>query len=116
MGVDNLLGFVKPATTQTYLKSTSAPNSTAGVDISHWIYKASYACPEALYHRDNVNKAYSTIIKYIDNYVQVLKAHNIKLTFVFDGMKLPAKQITHQERAAKKAESRSMVEKFLAKK
>lgn len=115
MGVDNLLGFVKGATTQTYLKSASSPDSTAGVDISHWIYRASYACPEALYHRDQVHKAYKIIVNYIDNYVKLLRSHNVKMIFVFDGMKLPAKQVTHKERAARKHESRCMVEKMLAK-
>lgn len=114
MGVDNLLGFVKAATTQTYLKSVTSPDSTAAVDISHWIYKASYACPEALYHRDQIHVAYKVITKYIDNYVNLLKEHKIKLTFVFDGMKLPAKRVTHKDRAERKAENRRMVEKFLA--
>lgn len=116
MGVDNLLGFVKNATTQTQIEETSLPNSSAAVDISHWIYRASYACPEALYHRTNLHQAYSTIINYIDNYVKLLKFHNVQLTFVFDGMKLPAKHVTHKERSAKKAESRTMVEKLLASK
>lgn len=114
MGVDNLLGFVKNATTSTDITKTSLPNSTAAVDISHWIYRASYACPEHLYDRTRVHLAYQIIINYIDNYVRLLKSHNVKLTFVFDGMKLPAKQVTHQERAAKKAEARQMVEKCLA--
>lgn len=114
MGVDNLLSFVKNATIQTDIQSAELPNSSAAVDISHWIYKACYACPESLYHRTNVNAAYSTIMNYIDNYVRLLKHHNVELTFVFDGMKLPAKQHTHEERSARKAEARRLVEKYLA--
>lgn len=114
MGVDNLMGFVKNATTTTTLSRITVPNSTAAVDISHWIYRACYACPELLYSRNNMNQVYKIITNYIDNYVKLLKMHNIKITFVFDGMKLPAKQVTHKERAARKDESRKMVEKFLA--
>lgn len=115
MGVENLMSFVKPATSITHIKNINLANSTAAVDVSHWIYKASYACPEALYHRDeeSLHKAYKTIINYIDNYVKTLKAYNVELTFVFDGMKLPAKQVTHKERSARKAESRKKVEEEL---
>lgn len=114
MGVDNLMTFVKNATTSTHVQEAGLPNSTAAVDISHWIYRACYACPEVLYYKISMHQAYNTITNYIDNYVRMLKFHNVDLTFVFDGMKLPAKQITHQERASKKAESRNMVEKLLA--
>lgn len=113
MGVDNLLAFVKPATTQTHVQDIDFRNSRAAVDISHWIYKASYACPEALYHRTNVNTAYNTITNYIDNYIQLMKFYNVKLTFVFDGMKLPAKKVTHLERSQRKMEAKRMVERFL---
>jgi len=114
MGVDNLLTFVKNATTTTHISETSAPNSTVAVDISHWIYKACYACPEALYHKKNLHVVYNTIVSYIENYVNLLEFHHIKIMFVFDGLKLPAKHITHQERASKRNESRQMVEKLLA--
>lgn len=114
MGVDNLMSFVKNATTSTHVQEAGLPNSTAAVDISHWIYRACYACPEVLYYKMSMHQAYNTITNYIDNYVKMLKFHNVKLIFVFDGMKLPAKQVTHKERASKKAESRNMVEKLLA--
>lgn len=114
MGVNNLLEFVKSSTHSCKLERTGLPNSTAAVDISHWIYRASYACPEVLYHRTQLQEAYRIIINYIDTYVQLLKSHNVKLTFVFDGMKLPAKRVTHDERSARKAESRRMVEVMLA--
>jgi len=114
MGVDNLLNFIKNATKQTNITEAQLPNSTAAVDISHWIYKASYACPEAMYHRNNMNQVYTTIINYIHNYVRMLRQHNVKLTFVFDGLKVPAKKVTHDERASRKAEARRMVEKYLA--
>lgn len=114
MGVDNLMGFVKGATTLTQIHKTDLPNSKAAVDVSHWIYRAAYACPEAIYLRNNVNQIYSTIINYIDNYVKLLKSHNVQLYFVFDGMKLPAKQVTHADRSARKAEARRLVEKYLA--
>lgn len=115
MGVDNLMGFVKNATTSTSITRIGLPGSTAAVDVSHWIYRACYACPEVLYHRDNMSVAYRIIINYIDNYVQLLKAHDVQLTIVFDGMKLPAKQVTHKERALRKQEARKLVEKALAK-
>uniref|UniRef100_A0A6G1S7Y5 Exonuclease 1 n=1 Tax=Aceria tosichella TaxID=561515 RepID=A0A6G1S7Y5_9ACAR len=114
MGVDNLMGFVKLATTQTQITRTDLPNSTAAIDVSHWIYKASYGIPEALYHRTNVNQIYSAITSYIGTYVKLLKSHNVQMTFVFDGMKLPAKDVTHRERSARKAEARRLVQKFLA--
>lgn len=114
MGVSNLLGFVKNATSSTDIEKTKLPNSTAAVDISHWIYRACYSCPEVIYYQNNMQQAYNATIDYIDKYVKMLRSHNIKLTFVFDGMKLPAKQVTHKERAAKKAESKVMVEKLLA--
>lgn len=114
MGVDNLMNFVKNATSSTHVQEAGLPNSTAAVDISHWIYKACYACPEALWYRTSMHEAYNTITNYIDNYVKMLKFHNVELTFVFDGLKIPAKRVTHEERALKKAESREMVEKLLA--
>lgn len=114
MGVGNLLEFVKNATTQMDITDTGLPNSSAAVDISHWIYKASYACPESLYHRTNLSQAYATILNYIHNYVKLLKHHKVELTFVFDGIKLPAKQVTHKERSAKKAVARLLVEQCLA--
>lgn len=116
MGVDNLLPFVNNALKKTHIKRVCEPNTIAAVDISHWMYKASYACPEALYHREKVHVAYKTIVKYIDNYVSMLKANQIELIFVFDGMKLPAKRHTHKERSERKAEARRLVEKFLARK
>jgi exonuclease-1 len=114
MGVDNLMGFVKLATTHKHMKETGLPDSTAAVDISHWIYKASYSIPEALYHRHNVNQIYTVITKHIDTYVKLLKSYNVQLTFVFDGMKLPAKDVTHKERTARKEEARRLVQKYLA--
>lgn len=114
MGVDNLLSFVKSATTDTHLDDIGLKNATAAVDISHWIYKACYACPEAIYLRTNVNQIYSTVTNYIDNYVKLLNFYNVKITFVFDGMRLPAKRKTHEERSARKAENKKLVEKFLA--
>lgn len=114
MGVDNLLGFVDKATTNMTIKRAGLPNSTAAIDASHWIYKACYACPEALYYRDKMHHVYSIVTNYIDNYVQLLRSYNIKLVFVFDGMKLPAKRVTHKERAERKSEARKRVEKLLA--
>lgn len=114
MGVENLMNFVKLATKQTQIEDIGLPNSEAAVDVSHWIYKASYSIPEALYHRNNVNQIYSAIINYIDTYVKLLKHHNVQLTFVFDGMKLPAKEVTHRERSARKEEARRLAQKFLA--
>lgn len=114
MGVENLMGFVKLATTQTQISDTGLPNSTAAIDISHWIYKASYGIPELLYHRTNVNQIYASIIQYISTYVKLLKFYNVELTFVFDGMKLPAKEVTHRERSARREEARRLVQKFLA--
>lgn len=114
MGVKELMPFVGNATNVTTLAETGAPKSTVAVDISHWMYRAAYSCPEAIYHRTNVNVIYERIINFIDNYVKLLKFYDIELYFVFDGLRLPAKQITHQERAAKKAEARKLVEKFLA--
>lgn len=114
MGVDNLLGFIKNATTQTHISETKLPNSKAAVDISHWIYRAIYSCPEAVYYRNNMNNVYTAIIDFIGKYVAMLRYHKIELTFVFDGMKVPAKKVTHEERAARKAEARRMVEECLA--
>lgn len=114
MGVDNLMSFVKNATNPTSLQETGLPKSSAAIDVSHWIYRAAYACPEAIYHRNNVNQIYSTIINYIDNYVKLLRFYDVELYFVFDGLKLPAKQVTHQERAARKEEARKLVEKYIA--
>lgn len=108
------MNFVKSATTITHIKTIKIANTSVAVDVSHWIYRACYACPEALYHRQDAHKAYKVIINYIDNYVKLLKFYNVDVTLVFDGMKLPAKQVTHQERSARKAESREMVEKMLA--
>lgn len=96
------------------IKRSGLPDSTAAIDVSNWIYKACYACPEALYYRDRMNHVYTTVTNYIDNYVSLLRMYNVKLIFVFDGMKLPAKQVTHKERAERKAETRKRVEKLLA--
>lgn len=113
MGVDNLLAFVKNATHQSSLGRLDLDGTTVAVDISHWIYRASYACPDALYDRNKIHKAYAIIVNYINNYVEILKFHKAKLIFVFDGMKLPAKKVTHEERAARKAEAKQLVEKYL---
>lgn len=113
MGVDNLLAFVKNATHQSSLGRLDLNDQTVAVDISHWMYRAAYACPDALYDRSKIHRAYAVIINYINNYVELLKSHNAKLVFVFDGMKLPAKQVTHLERSARKAEARLLVEKYL---
>lgn len=114
MGVGNLIGFVNNATTVTHISENDLPKSIAAVDVSHWIYKACYSCPEALYHRTNMVQVYKVILNFIEERVQMLKYHDVQLIFVFDGMKLPAKQITHQKRAAQKAEARLLVEKLLA--
>lgn len=114
MGVSNLMDFVRNATAQSSINKSGLADSTAAVDVSHWIYRALYHCPEALYHRTNLNVIYDQVIKHIDKYVSLLKAHGVKLTFVFDGMRLPAKDVTHKERAARKEEARRMVEKYLA--
>lgn len=113
MGVTNLLQLVDKALISTYVTQNDLPNKTAAVDISHWIYRACYSCPEALYTRDNMVKVYNAIVKYIDQYVSVLFKNNIKLVFVFDGMKLPAKRETHMERSQRKQEARQLVEKYL---
>lgn len=113
MGVHDLMNFVKLATTQTRLDDIDFAGSSVAIDISHWIYRASYAIPELLYHRTNVNAIYTAITQFIDTYVKLLRSYNVKLTFVFDGMKLPAKEATHTERSARKEEARRLVEKFL---
>lgn len=115
MGVDNLLAFCKNATIHSSLGRLDLEDTTVAIDISHWIYRASYACPDALYDRSQVHRAYAIITNYINNYVQLLKAHKAKLIFVFDGLKLPAKKVTHQERGIRKAEARELVEKCLKK-
>lgn len=114
MGINGLLPFIKNSTLITSLSQTGIDNSTAGIDVSLWIHKAVYACPEILYHRTQMQHAYTMINNYIDNYISLLESHGVKMTIVFDGMRLPAKKVTHQERAEKKAEARRMVEKCLA--
>lgn len=114
MGVENLMSFVKNSTSQTDLSQIDIRNKTVAIDASHWIYRAAYACPEKLYYRNQMHHAHAIINNYIANQVKILKQYNVKLIFIFDGMRLPAKKQTNQDRSEKKEQARKLVAEFLA--
>eukprot|EP00834_Sanchytrium_tribonematis_P000676 NODE_13_length_54415_cov_0.522424.p10 type:complete len:437 gc:universal NODE_13_length_54415_cov_0.522424:43026-44336(+) len=107
MGISNLLANTRSI--QKPIKIKSLRNKRVAVDAFGWLHLALYPCAEDIYY----NRAYKTkMVKYFMQRVTRLVEKGIEVLIVFDGMRLPAKLNTHQDRKQKRSDALENAKKY----
>ncbi|CAG0901379.1 unnamed protein product [Darwinula stevensoni] len=107
MGIQGLLPFVRKATHEADVKSLSG--CTVAVDAYCWLHKGAFSCAEKLVKGEKTD-AY---VLYCLKYVNMLLGHNVKPVLVFDGLHLPAKEVTEKKRREARKENRRKARELL---
>lgn len=109
MGIQSLLPALK-SVVDADLHISAFRGRRVAVDGYAWLHKAIYGCCVELCE----GKPSTAWIQYCLGYVDMLIAHEIDVTLVFDGAELPAKQGTETERAQKRANNLSKGREYTA--
>lgn len=108
MGIEGLLGILKPVATHKHISSFSG--KTAAVDASGWLYKGAYACAWEL----GKGLQTSAYLNYPLKMITLLLRNNIKPIMVFDGLTIPLKEQTVAKRRAEKEKNKELGDKLMA--
>ncbi|CAB4026190.1 PIN domain, partial [Paramuricea clavata] len=92
MGINGLLGFLRPITKDSSIQVYTG--KSLGIDTSCYLYKGAYSCATELALGIPTNK----YIDYLIQVIRLLQASDIKPVAVFDGNKLPAKSNVNRSR------------------
>ena len=108
MGITGLIGLVEKASTPVNVSQLRG--SVCVVDAHGWLHRACYACADQLYSGHHTDQYVRYCLKRLQHLIDV----GIKPIVVFDGQKLPAKEVTHKNRQSLRHEMRQKVELLLA--
>ena len=107
MGIQGLIGLVEKASTSVNI--TQLNGSVCVIDGYGWLHKACYGCAEQLYLGHHTDQ----YVYYCLKKTQMLIDAGIKPIVVFDGQRLPAKEVTHKIRRSMRQNMRQKVELLL---
>lgn len=107
MGITGLLKFVKDATEPIHIKKYAG--KTVAVDTYCWIHRGSFACAEKLAKKENTDQ----YVKYCLKFIDMLQSFSVKPILVFDGCRLPSKELVEQERHRRRKENLERGRQFL---
>ena len=107
MGISGLLKFVKEATEPIQIKKYAG--KTVAVDTYCWIHRGSFACAEKLAKNENTDQ----YVKYCLKFIDMLESFHVKPILVFDGCRLPSKELVEQERHKRRKENLEKGKQFL---
>ena len=107
MGISGLLRFVKDATDSIHIKKYSG--QVVAVDTYCWIHRGSFACADKLAKNEHTNQYVNYCMKFID----MLESFHVKPVLVFDGCRLPSKELVEQERYKRRKENLEKGKKLL---
>ena len=99
MGITGLLRFVKDATDEIHVKKYAG--QIVAVDTYCWIHRGSFACAEKLAKNENTDQ----YVKYCMKFIDMLESFRVKPILVFDGCRLPSKELVEQERHKRRKEN-----------
>ncbi|XP_054169121.1 exonuclease 1-like [Oppia nitens] len=108
MGIQGLLPLLERATKPVNVLDLSG--SVCVIDGNGWLHRASYGCAQDLYKGLQTDLYVNYFLKRCQHLVSV----GIKPIVVFDGQRLPAKEVTHRQRQATKRNVRNKIELLLA--
>ncbi len=110
MGIQNLLPAIKPVI-DADLHISAFRGKRVAVDGYCWLHKAVYGCCADLCQ----NKPTTAWIQYCFAYIEMLLAHDIDVTLVFDGAELPAKVGIESDRALKRKVALQKAQEYASK-
>lgn len=108
MGITGLISQVEKASTSVHVSRLRG--SVCVVDANGWLHRASYGCAEDLYY----GRPTDQYVRFCLKRLQIVIDAGIKPIMVFDGQRLPAKEVTHKNRQSLRHEKRQKVEQLLA--
>lgn len=103
MGITGLLPYLKHAITSKPLSTYK--NTTIGIDGHSWLYRIAPIIAQELFYQIPTTKH----INLFRQKLMVLKSHCIKPILIFDGDRLPSKDVTNSQRAEKKEQTYQMI-------
>lgn len=108
MGITGLIGLVDNAS--TFVNITQLSGSVCVIDGFGWLHKACYGCGEQLYSGHHTDQ----YVYYCLKKTQLFIDAGIKPIVVFDGQRLPAKELTHNLRKSMRHNTRQKIELLLS--
>ncbi|KAG0436328.1 hypothetical protein HPB47_018013 [Ixodes persulcatus] len=107
MGIQGLLPFVKKACREVHIKEFSG--GTAAVDTYCWLHKGAFSCAERLAKGEKTDG----YVAYCMKMTNTLVAAGVRPVLVFDGQRLPSKQLTERKRREQRETNRQKAKQFL---
>ncbi|XP_076807798.1 uncharacterized protein LOC143451248 [Clavelina lepadiformis] len=107
MGITGLLPFVKDATDVIHIKNYAG--QVVAVDTYCWLHRGSFACAEKLAKKERTDQYVRYCLKYID----LLEKFHVKPVLVFDGCRLPSKELVERQRHKRRKENLDKGKQFL---
>ncbi|XP_078492136.1 calcium-transporting ATPase type 2C member 1-like [Ciona intestinalis] len=107
MGIQGLLKFIKDATEDIHIREYA--NQTVAVDTYCWLHRGSFACAEKLAKKEKTDQ----YVKYCMKYLDMLQVHKVKPILVFDGCRLPSKELVEQQRHKRRKENLEKGKQYL---
>ncbi|CAN7995132.1 unnamed protein product [Ixodes hexagonus] len=107
MGIQGLLPFVKKACREVHIKEFSG--RTAAVDTYCWLHKGAFSCAERLAKGEKTDG----YVAYCMKMTNMLIAAGVRPILVFDGQRLPSKQLTERKRREQREANRQKAKQFL---
>ncbi|CAG2115492.1 unnamed protein product, partial [Medioppia subpectinata] len=108
MGIQGLIGLLERASTPVHVDQLSG--SVCVIDGNGWLHRASYGCAQRLYEGLETDQ----YVKYVLKRCRLLAEVRIKPIVIFDGQRLPAKEVTHESRRSARRSVRQKIELLLA--
>ncbi|KAI9593067.1 putative exonuclease [Syncephalis fuscata] len=99
MGISGLLPLLKSIQKPVHISALAG--QCVAIDAYVWLHRGTYGCAAEL----GMSKPTRKYVDYCMHRVRLLKHFGVTPLLVFDGAPLPAKAVTEQERATRRAES-----------
>lgn len=107
MGITGLIPFLEKATRPVSLQDLRG--STLGIDTYCWLHRGAISCADKLIRGDLCDLH----IKYCLKFIHLLLANRIRPVLVFDGRRLPAKEMTEKRRGVSRADAKEKAKELL---
>ena len=99
MGVSGLLPILKPVIEDAHVRDFAGKK--LAIDAFAWLHKAAFTCAYELAMGMPTDK----YVHYIMQRVEMMRSLDVTPLLVFDGMSMPAKKVTNDQRSQMRASS-----------